>query len=98
MVCAVDDDDAPASKPGDQGHLPQRPPHIERSGQDAHHQLTKSRAVTGWGQDLAAYVRAEVEVGVVHPNGMSQVERDFVDALPVAGDEVDALLDCLLDA
>jgi len=43
-------------------------------------------------------VLTEVEMRVVDPDRMREVERDAVDALAVSRDEVDTLLDRLLDA
>jgi uncharacterized protein (DUF58 family) len=41
---------------------------------------------------------AEVEVRVIDPDGMREVERHAMDALPISRDEVDPLFDRLLDA
>src|SRR5207302_7315744 len=95
---AVDDHDPAVAKAGDDRHLPQRAPHIQRASEDAHHQASQLCALTRRGQHLTTDVLAEIEVGVVDPDRVREVERDAMDALAVARHEVDALADRLFDA
>src|SRR6266853_2633571 len=86
------------SQSGDDGHLPQGPPHVERPGKDMHHQLAERGAVPGRGEHLPADVRAKVEIRIVDPHRMGKVERHTMDLLAISRHQVDALLDSLLDA
>ena len=54
-------------------------------------------AVARWRQHLTADVRTQVEVRVVDPDRVSQVERDAMDTLAIAGHEVDALADSIFN-
>src|SRR6266851_1890146 len=94
---SVDDHDAAASQTGDDGHLPQRPAHVERPGKVVHDQLAQRGAVAGRREHLTADVRAQVEVRIVDPHRMRKVERHTMDLLAVSRYQVDALLDRLLD-
>src|SRR6266852_8440919 len=85
------------SQSGDDGHLPQRPAHVERPGKDAHHQLAQRGAVTGRGEHLTADVRAYIEIRIVDPHRVRKVERYTTDLLAISRHQVDALFDRLLD-
>ena len=47
---------------------------------------------------MAPHVAAEVEVGVVHPHRVAQVQETKADPLPVPRYQVEALLECASDA
>ena len=88
----------PTTKSGDDGHLPQGLAHVERSRQVPHHEPAQARAVARRRQHLPTNVSAEVEVGVVDPDRVGDVERHAADLLAVARHQVDALSDRLFDA
>ena len=94
---AVDQYHPIAVQSGDDGHLPQRPPHVQRSRQDSHHQLSQCGAVSRGRQHLAAHVSTEVKVRVVHPHRVRDVQRHPLDALAVSRHEVDPFFNRLLD-
>ena len=98
MVSAIDDDHPPAPQSRDDGHLPQRPAHVERTREDPHHQLAEHGAVARGRQHFAAHVRTEVEMRIVDPHRVRKVQRRPLDALAISRDQVDALLDRFLDA
>jgi hypothetical protein len=94
---AIDQDDSIVAEAGHYGHLPQRPAHVERPRQDSHHQLAERGAIARWWKHLSTHMRAEVEMGIVDPDRVRDVHRRPVDALAVAGNQVDALPDGFFD-
>ena len=77
-----------ALEPLHQPRLPQGPLPVEGLGHEPPHEPVEGAVVAGCGQRGVADVVAEVEVGIVHPHGSAQLERDGAHPLPVAGDEV----------
>jgi len=96
VVRAVDDHDSAAPKSRDDGHLPQRPPHVEWPREDAHDKLAQRGTVARRGEHLAADVRAQVEIRIVDPHRVREVERHAVDLLAVSRHQVEAFFDRLL--
>jgi hypothetical protein len=82
-------------EPLDEVDLPQRTVPVQRAGDDPRHQLEELVGRPGARQRGAAYVVAEVEVGVVHPDGVGQPARDGGDPLAVARHERDPVADQL---
>jgi len=98
MVGTIDDDHLSAPQALDDGDLPERPAVVERPGEDPHHLGTELGGVSWGPQEHPTDVLPEVEVTVVDPNRVVEVERDPFDFLAVARHQVQALGDGLLDA
>jgi hypothetical protein len=61
----------------DQVQLPQWPSPVQWSREDPRDLLAELRVGAGWGQRDLARVELEVEVGILHPVGGVEVERDL---------------------
>ena len=79
----------------DEVDLPERPAAVEGPGHDPTDQLAQLVHAARTGQRRAAYVIAEVEVGVVDPDRVGQPAGDRPQLLPVARDERDPVADQL---
>jgi hypothetical protein len=90
--------DPPPFEALDEVDLPQRTVSVQGAGDDPRHQLEELVGRPGARQRGAAYVVAEVEVRVVHPDGVGQPTGDGRDPLAVAGNERDPVADQLDEA
>ena len=94
---AIDDHDATSLQARDDGDLPEWPSHVEWPRENPHYELAKRCSVARRGEDFPSQVSAEVEIGIVDPNRVGQVQRHAVDTLAVTRDQMYSLLDRLLD-
>jgi hypothetical protein len=98
MVAAVDDHDLATAQALDDGYLPERPAMIERAREDPHHLGAQLGRIAGRFQENPADVLAEIEVGVVDPDRVVEVEGHERDLLPIPRHQVEAIGDRILDA
>src|SRR5262249_21156417 len=66
--------------------------------QDPRRELTKGGVIARWRQHGVPNVVDEVEVRIVNPDGVAEIERPEPDLLAIAGHQMQALLERLDDA
>jgi hypothetical protein len=82
----------------DDVHLPERLREVERAGVQARDLDAELAPVAGLGERDVSDVELEVEVRVLHPVGVVEVDRDVDDLLAEAARQVQAPLDVGEDA
>ncbi len=97
VVDLRDDGEAVALEALDDPELPQRLLAVEALGEDAPDHALELTLGSRSGQPRVAHVVADVEGGVVHPDGVL-LERRVGQALAVARDAIESRGDVLLDA
>ena len=89
----ADDGDSALGQPLDDRHLPQGLVEVERTRKDASDVLAQPVVVAGTCESRSPDVKRQIEVGIVNPHRLPEIDRSPKQLLSIAGNEVKPFLD-----